>query len=347
MESKPFVFITGITGFVASQIAKLLLTKGYNVKGSVRSLSNKNKILPIQSLPNSQNLQLIEANLLTADCWGTAIKGSDVVMHVASPFPHDTPKNESDLLRPAVEGTLNVLKACTQNHVKQVILTSSIAAIMGYGKQNLGIYDETVFCDPNNVPVYNKSKVLAEKAAWDYYNTLPKDNRFQMSVINPSLVMGPTLVKTDFSSGELVRSLLMGEIPYIAKVQFNLVDVEDVALAHFNAMLSSSSDGQRYICDSGQPLWLKDVCNILYKEFHQYGYKIPQKEIRFCTVKLASLFSKRLRPVVHIWNCERKFNNMKIQKELGIKFISSEEAIKRMAYSLIDMGIVPNKMVRK
>ena len=322
----------------------MLLEKGYLVRGTVRSTKNEQKIKPIKSLPHQESLELVEADLLNDESWEPAINGCEYVLHVASPFPTKSPKNENDLIQPAVKGTMSVLKACAKHPVKHVVVTSSVAAIMSCGDFAKKDYTEKDWPVLKSVMAYNKSKTLAEKEAWDFYNSLDPKTRFKLSTINPGYVFGPSLINTDFSSGDIIRQLLTGELLALPRLHMPIVDVRDVAMAHLRAMETDASDAQRYICCSAQHLWIEDVSKILVTEFSKYGYKVTTRKLWYIAFKVASICDDQATNILPMWNKEGTFHNDKIIKELGIEFKTPEEAIIQMAYSLIKSGIVPDKI---
>ena len=193
------MLVTGASGYLALHIIQRLLKDGYRVRGTVRSLANKDKIAPIEALKEGitgASLELVEANLDDASGWSKACEDCDFVLHTASPFPAENPKHEDELIKPAVDGTLNVLRACGPS-VRRVVLTSSKVAV-NYGHNGppngkAFTEDDWSRTDVGNM-MYSKSKTLAERAAWDYMKTLSEGQRFDLCVLNPLLVFGPLLV---------------------------------------------------------------------------------------------------------------------------------------------------------
>ena len=194
------VLVTGATGFIALHCIQQLLDKGYQVRGTLRSENRKNEVKHAMQKhsSNQENLELVITDLLSDEGWDEAVEGCDYVLHVASPFVLIEPDNEDDLIKPAVEGSLRVLKTCSGTDVKKVVLTSSFAAI-GYGHDK-EIYDETDWSISNNtsgtIGAYAKSKTNAEKASWDYVSGLSDKDKFDFTVINPVAVTGPMLSET-------------------------------------------------------------------------------------------------------------------------------------------------------
>ena len=189
------ILVTGASGYIASHIVKKLLEKSFRVRGTVRSLKDEKKVAPLRKLvPNPKHeLELVEADLLKEETWINAVKGCTYVLHTASPFPNSSPKDENELINPAVNGTLYVLRACVQDGVKikRVVLTSSIAAIAGANFEQNRTYTEKDWPKVEALDPYSKSKTMAEKSAWDFLEQRKKNNLpcFELAVINPGYVM--------------------------------------------------------------------------------------------------------------------------------------------------------------
>lgn len=331
------MLLTGITGYLGSHIAQQLLERGYEVRGTLRS---KSKAATLDFLPHKERLELFEADLhAPSTVWEAAAKGCQYVIHSASPFPVAAPKDENELIKPAVEGVTGVLAACRKvGGVKAVVVTSSIVAIMNYQHMDK-VMDESDWANLDGNFAYAKSKVLAEKAAWDIYHDMKKSaagTAFRMAVVNPGYIFGPALVKTDFASGEYVRKMLRGEMTVLPKLYFCVVDVRDVALAHILAMENPVSDGKRYACFSGEYMWVEDVAKTLKAEFGKYGYKIATETMKECPVK-----DKTDLAYVR-WGRDFKLSNERIRKELGMKFRDMKKSLIEMAYAFVKFGVVPD-----
>jgi len=171
--------------------------------------------------------------LLDPDSLTRAISGSTYVLHVASPFVVEEPRNEDELIRPALDGTRSVLRACAAAKVRRVSLTSSVVSISGCTLADKPeLFDESHWSDVNlpNLAAYDKSKTLAERAAWEFVDNLPHSERFELSVINPGFVLGPTMVKTDFASGKVINMFMQNTFPAgIPLLSLGVVDVREVA----------------------------------------------------------------------------------------------------------------------
>ena len=194
ITDEDLILVTGASGYIACHIVKKLMEKGYRVRGTVRSLKDEKKVAPLRKLvPNPKHeLELVEADLLKEETWPDAVKGCTFVIHTASPFPNTNPRDENEIIKPAVNGTLFVFRACAQEEkVKRVVLTSSVAAIAGDNFEHNKHYTEKDWADPNLLSAYPKSKVLAEKSAWEFLEERKKNNLkcFELAVINPGYVM--------------------------------------------------------------------------------------------------------------------------------------------------------------
>jgi nucleoside-diphosphate-sugar epimerase len=333
MQAKGKVLITGVNGFLWSHIAKLLLEAGYLVRGTVRDKTNKDKLASLDNLPSPQNLQLYQADLLSSSDLEKAIEGCDHVMHVAAPVLMEG--DESIIVKPAVEGTKFVMEAALKHKVKTIILTSSLIAVINMNVSRVLTEDDWPDMEQPQGP-YTKAKALSEKAAWDIYNKIPKETKPKFVVINSGFILGPTMTRTPFYSGNIIREAMNGTLKAVPKLYFGIVDIRDVALAHIRALEKPEADGKRYICFSGDYLWVEDIVNITKEEFEQYGYKIDAKVLDGCPDKDPSSYLNSR------WGKTFKVSNEKIKKELGMEFIKPRDSAIAMGYSLITQGLVPD-----
>ena len=257
------VLVTGGSGYIGLHCISLLLREGYAVRTSLRSMKRKKEIQEALSgsIKNNERLEFCELDLMRDDGWDAAVKGCDYVLHVASPVYEKNMQDENSFIQPAKEGLLRALKPAVKYKIKRFVMTSSIAAIT-QGHEDKEI-DESFWSviDENTLP-YIKSKTYAEKAMWDYMNQIEKTKKIELCTINPSFVFGPSLTHDMGASNLLIRALLVGKLPALAKIQFNVVNVLDVAKAHVLAIKSDSAAGQRFIV-SEKALWLSDIAKIL------------------------------------------------------------------------------------
>uniref|UniRef100_A0A914E0B0 NAD-dependent epimerase/dehydratase domain-containing protein n=1 Tax=Acrobeloides nanus TaxID=290746 RepID=A0A914E0B0_9BILA len=280
------VLVTGASGYVGSNCVQQLLAGGYNVRGTVRSLKNKEKVQPLRNLRYArERLELVEADLLESNSWPKAVDSCDYVLHVASPLQLVA---DANTIKTAVEGTLNVLKACSKcNTVKKIVLTSSVSSIIYGHEDNNHVFTEKDWSNVNgkNIDTYSKSKTLAEKAAWEFLDSIPgEDNKFKLTCLNPGLIIGPSLTDDQGTSVTLIKRILNHEMPGLPELYFNSVDVRDVAKAHILAMENPKTDGERIILAYDHGDWVADISGYLIKEFEpqdgheHYNHVLTEKD---------------------------------------------------------------------
>lgn len=336
------VLVTGASGFVAQHLILQLLAKGHSVRGTLRSLKRADEVRGVLAKfdPRAKEIEFVEADLSSDAGWAEAVKGCEFVQHIASPFPAIHPKDEMELIRPARDGALRVLKAAKAAGVKRVVMTSSMAAIAyGHGNDRAEVSDETMWSNPegpDNTP-YTKSKTIAERAAWDYVNGEGKG--LELVAINPTGIMGPALSKDVSTSLEIPIRLLDGKTPGLPRLGFSFVDVRDVAECHVKAMELPEAAGQRFLATEGF-LWFSEAAAILRKKFPAYDKKIPTRNVPDWMLKLMAVFQPIYKQTVTELGRTRKASNAKASRVLGVKFRTAEEAIIASAQSLIDLKVV-------
>lgn len=349
MNSGDLILVTGASGYVATSVIKQLLEEGFKVRGTVRSLTNEEKTEPLRKLTNAdKNLELVESDLLKEETWKDAVKGCKYVIHVASPFPLTIPSDPDELIKPAVDGTLNVLKACAEvGGVKRVVLTSSIVAVYDPSipppkehEEDKAFTEEdwTNIEDPH-LDVYAKSKVLAEKAAWDFVKELPEEKKFELVAINPGLVLGPLYSKVVPTSLDLVRRLLDRATPAVAKLCLPICDVRDVSQAHIKALTAPEAAGHRHIIVTDS-VWMKDIAMVLHKEFKPLGYSIPTVVAPNFFVWMSSFMDKTYKLVLPRLSRDFKYDTKRMTEVLGITPTEYVKTIVDSGHSLIEMGAV-------
>ena len=263
--SKPLVLITGVSGYLASHVTLVFLKAGYRVRGTVRSLKDTKRYLYLKDLipEKAIDLEFCEADLLNPASWLEATNGCEYVIHTASPIPKKYHKDENIFIKPAVEGTKAILEACLKNGIKKVVFTSSLAAIAP------GHYDkictEQDWSEEINCSAYEKSKLRAEKALWEFHEK--HKGKIDITSINPGYIIGPVLSANESGSSELIIRLMNGRLPIIPKLSFPIADVRETALAHLKALECSRSDGQRYIIGT-ETIWTRDIVNIVARDIH-------------------------------------------------------------------------------
>jgi dihydroflavonol-4-reductase len=253
----PLVLVTGVSGYIGSWVAYAALKLGYRVRGTVRSLANESKVQHLRDLCPGSNfmIELVEADLSSEKGWSEAVAGCTFIQHVASPFPLQAPKNKEELIRPAVDGTLYVLRAAAAANPrpKRVVVTSSFASI-GYGQQSDPAHpfneDNWTVLDNPEIPIdaYTESKTLAERAAWEFHKSLPENERFELCTVNPTLVQGPMLSANSCSSADIPRQILLGEMPALADIDLFITHVYDVTKVYNLSLLPCSLSDSSSLC---------------------------------------------------------------------------------------------------
>ncbi|AEV97002.1 3-beta hydroxysteroid dehydrogenase [Niastella koreensis] len=343
MEQKTNVLVTGGSGFLGAHCILQLLHRGYSVKTTVRSINQKIKV--IEKLKNGgittfEDLSFIETDLTKDDNWPDAVKDCKYVLHTASPFPSTIPKDERELIVPAVEGTRRVLQAARDAKVQRIVVTSSFAAVgYGYAEKNR-VFTEKDWTRLNSeIPVlaYQKSKTLAEKEAWDFIAKQGKG--LELAVINPVGILGPVLSPETSTSTESIRKLLNG-MPGVPNISFGVVDVRDVADLHIGAMLSPAANGERFLAVAGEPLSVKEMADILKSHLGDAAKKVPSRILPDWLVKFAALLDPTLKSVVPGLGKYPAASNQKAKDILKWAPRSNEETVLATAESLFAFGLI-------
>jgi nucleoside-diphosphate-sugar epimerase len=284
-------------------------------------------------------LSFFAADLVRDQGWADAVAGCDYVIHVASPLPIAPPKTEDELIVPARDGVLRVLKAARDAHVTRVVFTSTCGAIYYGHPPQTAPFDETSWTDINGgeMSAYVKSKAIAERAAWDFMKA--EGGALELSVVNPSGIFGPVL-GTDFSSSiELVKRLMDG-MPGCPKLYFGVVDVRDVADLHLRAMTNPAASGERFIAVSGNVMSMLDIATVLKARLGRDAKKVPTRQLPNWVVRLAARFDPGMRTLLPMLGKIRNATSAKAERVLGWKPRSREDAIVATAESLLQFGIV-------
>ena len=335
------VLVTGATGYIATHIVQQLLQAGYRVRGTVRSLKNEEKVKPLYELCPEENdkLELVECDLLDENCWDAAVKDCTYVLHTASPLPLSHPKDEDEVIKPAVDGTMFVLRASQKaGTVKRLVLTSSAAAMEYFDNPEGRLVTEQDWSDLkyHKMDSYIKSKTQAEKAAWDF---IKENGKMEMATINPTNVLGPAICGGYAAIMKLLQMLLDAEVPLLPNVSFAICDVRDVAAAHIKAMTIPEAEGHRHIADNGT-LWFYQIANIVAKEFRPQGYKVPTRTGPNFLFHIMALFNEVAKRLVPDLGRKTEYDNSRLRNVLGITPIPVEKSILDMCYSMIETGRV-------
>jgi dihydroflavonol-4-reductase len=336
------VLVTGGSGFVGCHCILQLLAAGYQVRTTVRNLKRETDVramLKTGGAETGDRLSFVAADLERDTGWSEAVAGCEYVLHVASPLPPNEPKHEDELIGPAREGTLRVLRAARDADVKRVVLTSSFAAI-GYGHEGQEtLFDETNWTDPNSdITAYAKSKALAERAAWDFI--AKEGGNLELSVVNPVAVFGPVLGPDYSASILLVQRLMDRAMPGSPRLCFGLVDVRDVADLHVRAMTNPAANGERFLAVAGDFMWMVDVAKVLKNRLGQAAKRVPTRELPNWVVRLAAFRDPAIRLILPELSKVKNATNQKAKRMLGWAPRSNEESILATAESLMRLGLV-------
>jgi dihydroflavonol-4-reductase len=261
------VLVTGVSGYIGQHCAAELLKQGYAVKGSLRSLSKADEVTQgIAKVVDPQgNIEYCELNLMEDEGWDDAMQGCDYVLHVASPFLTSEPKDENELIKPAVEGTQRALKAAKRAGIKRVVLTSSMVAMLGDANGSIDI-DHTSWTnvEAKRVSAYLKSKTLAEQSAWDFIKDQKGDKPMELVTVHPGPVYGPTLSgNLTGESMSTYKNLIDGKMPVLPKAAINMSDVRDIANIHVQALENQEANGKRLIVSTEKAHSFQEMAQIL------------------------------------------------------------------------------------
>jgi nucleoside-diphosphate-sugar epimerase len=334
--------VTGASGFIAQQLILDLLEQGHAVRGTVRSTA-KGEALKAALAPHSARASEIElaiADLERDAGWPDAVAGVDVVLHLASPFPMAVPRDPDELIRPARDGALRVLRAAKNAGVHRVVLTSSGAAI-AYGRRGPlpERFTEADWTDTTYTPdcrPYIASKAIAERAAWDY--VAGEGKGLELTAINPVAVFGPIRSAQVKTSVDIIARMLDGRLPLLPKAGIQVVDVRDVSAAHIAAMNDPAAIGERYIV-SDEFRWMREIADVLRAAYPDRR-GIPSRGMPDLLVRALALVSGEVKTIASELHKQRILSSEKVRKLLGRDLIAADDAIRASAETLIRYGAV-------
>jgi nucleoside-diphosphate-sugar epimerase len=328
------ILVTGISGFVAKHIALQLLQKGYEVRGTVRSMKKSDQVR--QTLAGAgadvSGLSFTEADLTRDDGWDDAAEGCAGVMHVASPFPIAQPRDRNALTPAARDGALRVLRA--SRNAERIVMTSSMAAMMYRpNRPSVMPVSEGDWTDVNwnALSAYVISKTEAEKSAWE---AATEDGfKHRLTTINPGFILGPALDDDLGASLEVIRMFLTGAYPAVPPVSYPVVDVRDVAELHIRVFETPETGGRRIIA-SADTISLKEMAAILHEAIPERSQKIPKNELPAILVRLAAVFDRNLASVIPDLGTTPQANTSYVSAMTGMEFRTAREATVAAARSL-------------
>ncbi len=340
------VLVTGGSGFIGSHAIVQLLAAGHEVRTTVRDLKREAEVRAmldrgLTGTEAGERLRFFAADLERDAGWAEAAAGCEYVLHVASPFPLKVPKDESELIVPAREGALRVLRASRDAGVKRVVLTSSFAAI-GYGhEEQTAPFDETNWTRLDGevpVPPYVKSKTLAERAAWDFLAR--EGGGLELSVVNPVAVFGPVLGPDYATSIVIIQKLMDGGVPACPRLSFGVVDVRDVVDLHLRAMTDPQAKGERFLAVAGECMSILEMSAVLKRRLGDAAKRVPSGELPDWLLRVIAVFDPTVRQVVPELGKVKRATNEKARRVLGWSPRSNEEAVVASAESLVRLGLV-------
>jgi nucleoside-diphosphate-sugar epimerase len=341
--TKPRVLVTGGSGFIAGHCILQLLDEGYEVRTTVRSLGREpavREVLEGAGMTRGDALSFVAADLTADAGWAEAVEGCEFVLHVASPVHLENVADENDVIAPARNGTLRVLRAARDAGVSRLVLTSAFHAVgFGHGRIDHTFTEEDwSVLDGPGVDAYGKSKTLAERAAWDFIAT--EGGTLELVTILPVAVMGPVMGSEISGSNHVIQRSLAGQMPGYPHLWMPIVDVRDVARAHVIAMSAPAAAGQRFLVASGPSIAMKDIGALLKSRFGEAAAKVPTRTIPNVVVRLGSFVNREFRPIVADLDYVKRVSHEKATRLLGWQPRDPHEAIVAAAESMLAKGLV-------
>ena len=331
------VLVTGGTGFLGGWCVAELLRRGHTVRTTVRDLRREPKVrsaVAAAGVEAGERLSVVVAELTADDGWAAAVDGCRYVLHVASPFPATQPKDPDELIVPARDGALRVLRAALDGGVERVVLTSALAAIhSSRASTPEAPYTEADWTDGADMSLtpYTRSKTIAEAAAWELARGARADSR--LATVNPGAIIGPVLGEDRSYSLQTITRLLHG-MPAVPRLGFPFIDVRDVADLHLRAMTEPAAGGQRFIA-ADRFLWLQEVAATLRKRLGDDARKVPTRVAPNLLVRAMALFDPGLRSVVGDLGRNSTYSSAKARTTLGWTARPIEASIEDCARSLL------------
>jgi dihydroflavonol-4-reductase len=336
------VLVTGGSGFVGSHTVLQLLNAGHEVRTTIRSLKKEESVRKMlrNGGADDARLRFYTADLGDDAGWREAVTGCDYVLHVASPLSDTAGKSEEEVVGPARDGSLRVLRFARDARVRRVVMTSSCGAVYYGHPPRTEPFDEHSWSNPNggDMSAYVKSKLIAERAAWDFVRV---DGGIELTTINPAGIFGPVL-GPDSSSSTLMIKRLLGGMPGAPRIHFAIVDVRDVADLHIRAMRHEAANGERFIAvaENGSAMSMLEIAGVLRSRLGERAKKTPTRELPNWLVRAGALFDPQMRQLLPMLGKVRNATSEKAQRLLGWRPRPREDALVATAESLIKFGVV-------
>jgi nucleoside-diphosphate-sugar epimerase len=327
------VLVTGGTGFIAGWCIVQLLERGYAVRTTVRDAAKEQRVRAAVR-GNTDRLSVVVADLNDDRGWDAAVAGCDYVLHVASPLGGGAVKDRHALVAPARDGTLRVLRAAAKAGVKRVVMTSA-AATARPPLTSDRVSDETIWADPEDpqFDAYRVSKILAERAAWDFMQSEGKAS--MLTTILPGAVFGPLRDAENLGSVQIIHGMLRGRPGALPRLGFWIVDVRDLADLHIRAMTAAAAAGQRFIA-AGEFMWMEGMAKTLRAQLGEQGAKVPTRRLPDFVVRLLLPFMANLRTLAPLLGRRFPINTDKSRKVLAFAPRPAAATLVDCARSLLD-----------
>ncbi len=344
MDAEPghrTVLVTGGSGYVGGWMIVALLQRGYRVRTTLRHLAREGAVRAAvaSQIDPAGRLSCFAADLSGEQGWASAVQGCDFVLHVASPMGQGMPRG-TDLVGPARDGTLRVVRAAANAGVRRVVVTSSTAATQPASTAGGGPVqtDEAGWTDPaeKGLSEYARSKMLAERAAWEFAEGA--SGGMTLATVLPGMILGPVIAKSVSGSVEVVSRMLQGKVPALPRIGFNLLDVRDLADLHIRAMEAPRAAGERFIAVSGF-LWLADIARLLREHLGARAAKVPTRALPDLVLRLSAWFSAEAAFTAPMLGQRREFNLGKAETLLGWQPRPASQAVLDCAGSLIQQDL--------
>ncbi len=337
------VLVTGISGFIAKRVALDLLNAGYAVRGTVRNLASGEKVKGILAGAGADVSQLsfVEADLMSDAGWADAVKDCRFVQHIASPFPMEAVKDREALVPAARDGALRVLQQALKAGAERIVLTASIASMMYRPNRPAEFsFSEGDWSDPEWPPMsaYLVSKTRAEKAAWEFMKKHGAEKK--LVVVNPGLVLGPSLDKDIGTSLQALELFLKRKYPAVPPTCFPTVDVRDVSELHVRAMTAAGVGGRRLLACS-DTLSMPEMTLILRQELGTAANRVPKMVLPAFVIRLMAMFDPAMKSLIPDIGVKGNADTAYVTDLTGVKFRPSREAVIAAGESLVKLGIVP------
>jgi dihydroflavonol-4-reductase len=333
------VLVTGGTGYIAQWCIVELVRRGYDVRTSVRAADREESVRAAAATQiDADGLTVVIADLMADDGWAEAVRDCDYVLHVASPLgrPGASP---DDLIAPARDGALRVLRFATEANVRRVVMTSAANAASPTSYTQDGVTDETFWTDPNadGLDAYRKSKTLAEQAAWSYIAASTQSTA--LATVLPGAVLGPVMSMANMGSVNVIRRMLSGAMPGTPKIGLEVVDVRDIVDLHLRAMTSPEAAGQRFL-GTGDFMWMSEIAAAIRDNLGADAAKVPTRTLPNFVVRALARRRPELRGIMPGLGRRNRHSTAKAETMLGWKRRPGVDAVVDCARSLVALGAV-------